>query len=160
VPDSLEAAPASPDYVPGLEEPKQALLSPDYVSGPEYPKYLAPSDKEVPVKDQPYDVADSPIALSPGYVADSDPEEDFEDGPVDYPADGGDGNNDDSFDNNEEEEASEEEEEDHMAPVDSVVASVVDHVPSSEETESFETDNSAATPPSPRAYCTTARISI
>ncbi|GKF50544.1 hypothetical protein Tco_0147011 [Tanacetum coccineum] len=33
-PDSLEAAPALPDYVPGPEEPKQAPLSPDYVPGP------------------------------------------------------------------------------------------------------------------------------
>ncbi|GJT52647.1 hypothetical protein Tco_0978804 [Tanacetum coccineum] len=31
-PDSPEAAPASPDYVPGPEEPEQAPLSPDYVS--------------------------------------------------------------------------------------------------------------------------------
>ncbi|GKD83748.1 hypothetical protein Tco_1350587 [Tanacetum coccineum] len=148
-PDSPEAAPASPDYVPGPEEPEQAPLSPDYVPGPEYPEYLAPSDEEVPVEDQPYVVADSPIALSPGYVADSDPEEDSEDGPVDYPADGGDGDDDD-----------EEEEDEHLAPADSVVAPVVDHVPSSEETEPFETDESAATPPSPPAYRTTARISI
>ncbi|GKA17489.1 hypothetical protein Tco_0697326 [Tanacetum coccineum] len=108
-PDSPEAAPASPDYVPGPEEPKQAPLSLDYMSGPEYPEYLAPSDEEVPVEDQPYAVADSPIALSPGYVADSDPEEDPEedskDGPVDYPADGGDGDDDDSSDDDEEEEA-------------------------------------------------------
>ncbi|GJX09201.1 hypothetical protein Tco_0199060 [Tanacetum coccineum] len=46
-PDSPEAAPASPDYVPGPEEPEQAPLSPDYVPGPEYPEYLAPSDEEV-----------------------------------------------------------------------------------------------------------------
>ncbi|GJW00201.1 hypothetical protein Tco_1555452 [Tanacetum coccineum] len=37
-----------------------------------------------------------------------------------------------------------------MAPADSVVAPVVDHVPSSEETESFETDESAPTPRSPQ----------
>ncbi|GJU88188.1 DMR6-like oxygenase 2-like protein [Tanacetum coccineum] len=114
-PNSPEAAPASPDYVPGPEEPEQASLSPDYVPGPEYPKYLAPSDEEVPVKDQPYAVADSPIALSLGYVADSDPEEDpeedSEDGPVDYPADGGDGDDDDSSDDDEEEEEASEEEE-------------------------------------------------
>ncbi|GJX38289.1 reverse transcriptase domain-containing protein [Tanacetum coccineum] len=117
------------------------------------------------MEDQPYAVADSPIALSPGYVADSDPEEDpeedSEDGPVDYPADGGDGDDDDSSnDDEEEEEASEEEEEEHLALADSVVAPVVDHVPSSEETEPFETDESAATPPSPPACHTTARISI
>ncbi|GJV11154.1 hypothetical protein Tco_1352695 [Tanacetum coccineum] len=161
--DSPEAAPASPDYVPGPEEPEQAPLSPDYMPGPEYPEYLAPSDEEVPVEDQPYAVADSPIALSPGYVADSDPEEDpkedFEDGPVDYPADGGDDDNDDSSNNDEEEEALEEEKE-HLALADSVFAPIVDHVPSSEETEPFETDESAATPPSPSAYHTTARISI
>ncbi|GJV67297.1 hypothetical protein Tco_1482806, partial [Tanacetum coccineum] len=82
-----EAAPASPDYVPGPEEPEQAPLSPDY----------------------PYVVADSPITLSPGYVADSDPEEDSEDGPVDHLVDGGDDDDDDSSDDDEEEEASEEE---------------------------------------------------
>ncbi|GJV31505.1 hypothetical protein Tco_1391905 [Tanacetum coccineum] len=144
-PDSLEAAPTSPEYVPGPEEPKQAPLSPDYMPGPEYPEYLAPSNGEVPVEDQPYAVADSSIDLSLGYVADSDPEEypeeDSEDGPVDYPADGGDGNDDDSSDDDEEEEeALEEEEDEHLASADSVVAPVVDHVPSSEETEPFEAD--------------------
>ncbi|GJV62228.1 putative reverse transcriptase domain-containing protein [Tanacetum coccineum] len=158
-PDSPEAAPASPDYVPGPEEPEQAPLSPDYVPGPEYPEYLAPSDEEVPVEDQPYAVVDSPIALSLGYVADSNPEEDSKDGPVDCLADGGDDDDDDSFDNDEDDEALEEEEE-HLALADSVVAPVVDHVPSSKETEPFETDESAATPPSPLAYRTTARISI
>ncbi|GKA69322.1 hypothetical protein Tco_0775386 [Tanacetum coccineum] len=152
-PNSPEAAPASPDYVPGPEEPEQAPLSPDYVPRPEYPKYLAPSDEEFPVEDQPYAVADSPIALSLGYVADSDPEEDSEDGPVDHPADGGDGDDDDSSDDDEDEEASEEEEaeeEEHLAPADSVVAPIVDHVPSSEETEPFETDESAPTPRPPQ----------
>ncbi|GKE81010.1 hypothetical protein Tco_1551010, partial [Tanacetum coccineum] len=148
---------ASPNYVPGPEEPEQAPVSPDYVPGPENPEYLAPSDEEVPVEDQPYAVADSPIALSPGYVANSDPEkeleEDSKDGPVDYPADGGDGNDDDSSDNDDEEE----EDDEHLSPADSVVAPVVDHVPSSEKTEPLETDESAATPPACR---TTARISI
>ncbi|GJY29641.1 hypothetical protein Tco_0405408 [Tanacetum coccineum] len=87
------------------------LFSPDYIPGPEYPKYLALSDEEVPIEDQPYAIADSPIALYPGYVADSDPEEDYEDGPVDYPADEGDGDDDDSSDDDEEEEEASEEEE-------------------------------------------------
>ncbi|GKF62674.1 hypothetical protein Tco_0182728, partial [Tanacetum coccineum] len=60
------------------------------------------------------------------------------------------GDDDDSSDDDEEEEeASEEEEaeeEEHLAPADSVVAPVVDHVPSSKETEPFETDESAPTP--------------
>ncbi|GJR83438.1 hypothetical protein Tco_0154223 [Tanacetum coccineum] len=78
-----------------LQEAEAAPASPEY---------------EVPIEDQPYAVADSPIALSLGYIADSDPEEDSEDGPVDYPADGGDNDDDDSSDDEEEEEASEEEE--------------------------------------------------
>ncbi|GJU01817.1 hypothetical protein Tco_1112155 [Tanacetum coccineum] len=166
-----EAAPESPDYVPGPKEPEQAPLSPDYVPGPEYPEYLAPSNEDVPMEDQPYAIADSPITLSPGYIADSDPEEDFEDGPVDYPADGGDDDDDDSSDDDEEEEeASEEEEvseeeeaeeeEEHLASADSVVAPVADHVPSSKETEPFKTDESTATPPSPPACHTTVRIYI
>ncbi|GJS92831.1 hypothetical protein Tco_1243584 [Tanacetum coccineum] len=73
----------------------------------------------------------------------------------------GDDDDDDSSNNDKEEEASEEEEEEeHLAPADSVVAPVVDHVPSSEEIEPFDTDESAATPPSPPAYHTTSRISI
>ncbi|GJR63488.1 hypothetical protein Tco_1505650 [Tanacetum coccineum] len=132
-PDSSKAAPASPDYVPGPEEPEQAPLSPDYVSGLEYPEYLAPSDEEVP---------------------------DSKDGPVDYPIDGGDGDDDDSSNDDEEDEEASEEEEEHLALADSVVAPVVDHVPSFEETGLFETDESTATPPSPPAYRTTARISL
>nr|GFD37879.1 hypothetical protein [Tanacetum cinerariifolium] len=76
-----------------------------------------------------------------------------EDDPVDYPADGGD-------DGDDEEESSEDEkdyeidveadeEEEHPAPAKSVVVSptAADHAPSAEETEPFETDESAATPP-------------
>ncbi|GJY94074.1 hypothetical protein Tco_0510435 [Tanacetum coccineum] len=74
-------APPSPDYVPGLEHPP----SPDYVAGPEhppspvevpyvpepeYPEYLAPSDAEAPLEDQPLPADALPTALSPGYVAD------------------------------------------------------------------------------------------
>nr|GFA72298.1 hypothetical protein [Tanacetum cinerariifolium] len=56
----------------------------------------------------------------------------------------------------------EKEEEEHPAPADSVVVTPIaaDQVPSAEETEPFETDESAATPPPHPAYRTTARISI
>nr|GFC18671.1 hypothetical protein [Tanacetum cinerariifolium] len=56
----------------------------------------------------------------------------------------------------------EEEEEEHPAPVDSVVVAptAADQAPSAEETEPFETDESAATPPPHPAYRTMARISI
>nr|GEY84834.1 hypothetical protein [Tanacetum cinerariifolium]GEY94412.1 hypothetical protein [Tanacetum cinerariifolium] len=162
----------SPNYVPGPEEPEQAPLLLEYVPGPEYLEYLALSDEEVPVEDQPYVVTDSPIALSPGYIADSDLEEDPEnkskDGPTDYLADGGDDDDDssgDDVDDEDEEKASgedEEEEEKHLALADStaVASPVVDLFPSVEETGPFETDESATTPPPPSAYRTTARMSI
>nr|GEW71630.1 putative reverse transcriptase domain-containing protein [Tanacetum cinerariifolium] len=56
----------------------------------------------------------------------------------------------------------EEEEEEHLAPADSVVvaSTATDQAPSAEETEPFETDESAATPPPHPAYRMTARISI
>nr|GFC32838.1 hypothetical protein [Tanacetum cinerariifolium] len=55
-----------------------------------------------------------------------------------------------------------EEEEEHPAPADSVVVAptAADQTPSVEETEPFETDESAATPPPHPAYRTTDRISI
>ncbi|GJY24466.1 hypothetical protein Tco_0398124 [Tanacetum coccineum] len=83
-----------------------------------------------------------------GYVVDSDPEEGPKEDHVDYPADGGDddddepSNDDDDDDDTDDEdeepfedEDDDEEEEEHLALADSVVAPVVDHVPSSEETE-------------------------
>ncbi|GKE03168.1 hypothetical protein Tco_1395186 [Tanacetum coccineum] len=157
--------PPSPDYVPGPEEPEQAPLSPDYVPEPEYPEYLVPSDAEAPIEDQPLPDDASPTALSPGYIADSDPEEDPEEDPADYPADGGDDDDDESSDDDDDEEEQEaskdddEEEEEHPAPADSSVVPVDDHVPSAEDTEAFETDESAPTPvPSPRRR--RARISV
>ncbi|GJR32126.1 hypothetical protein Tco_1108358 [Tanacetum coccineum] len=75
-------APPSPDYVPGPEHPLSldyvpgpehppSLVDVPYVPEPEYPEYLAPSDAEVPLEDQPLLVDASPTVLSPGYVADS-----------------------------------------------------------------------------------------
>ncbi|GJU35338.1 hypothetical protein Tco_1183692 [Tanacetum coccineum] len=46
---------------------------------------------EGPMKDQPLSADASPTALSPGYIANSNPEEDKEDpeeDPADHPADG------------------------------------------------------------------------
>ncbi|GJS96230.1 UBN2 domain-containing protein [Tanacetum coccineum] len=156
-PDLPEVASASPDYVPGRKEPEQAPPSPNYVPGPVYPEYLAPIDDKIVAEDQPYADYASPVALSPGYVANSDPGED--------PADkGDDDDDDDSSDDDEEKEEASEEEEEHLAPTDSVVAPAVDPVPSSEETESFKMDESTATPPPPpptnRTTPLGARISI
>ncbi|GJU03201.1 hypothetical protein Tco_1113539, partial [Tanacetum coccineum] len=129
-------APPSPDYVPGPKEPEQAPPSPDYVPGPD------------PEEDD-----------------DEDPEED----PVDYSADGGDDGDDEDEPSEEDEDDDvdmeadgDEEEEEHPAPADSVVVALpaTDQAPSTEETEPFETDESAATPPPHPAYRVTARISI
>nr|GEW65897.1 putative reverse transcriptase domain-containing protein [Tanacetum cinerariifolium] len=128
--------PPSPDYVLGLEEPEQAPLSTVYVARPDYPEYLAPFDEEVPNEDQPYVVVDSPIALSLGYIANSDSKDESEDGPAIYPSDEGDDDDDDygssrdDADDEDEEEASNEEE--HLAPIDSTAAAsqVVDLIPS------------------------------
>nr|GFD23585.1 hypothetical protein [Tanacetum cinerariifolium] len=91
-----------------------------------------------------------PEMLEDPYV--EDPEED----PVDYLVDGGDdgdheegSSKDDDMDIEADEE---EEEEEHPAPA--------DQTPSTEETEPFKIDESAATPPPHPAYRITARISI
>ncbi|GJV51151.1 hypothetical protein Tco_1446892 [Tanacetum coccineum] len=138
------------------------------------PRVLGPIDEEVLVEDQPYAGAYSPIALSLVYIDDSNLEDESEDGPTDYLADGGYDDDDDDDDDllgddandEDEEEASEEdedeEEEEHLALADSTTAAslVVNPVPSAKETESLETDESAATPPPPPASCTTTRMSI
>ncbi|GKA73917.1 hypothetical protein Tco_0780219 [Tanacetum coccineum] len=153
--------PASPDYVPGPEHPPSPIEIP-FVPEPEYPEYLVPSEDEAPMEDQPLPADASPVALSPGYVPDSDPEEDSEEEHADYPADGGDGDDepsgddtdDDDADDDDEEpfedEEDDEEEEEHLAPADSPVIPVVDPVPSAGDTEAFETDESAPTPRPPQ----------
>ncbi|GJU30044.1 hypothetical protein Tco_1173633, partial [Tanacetum coccineum] len=135
-------APLSPDYVPGPEYPP----SPDFVPEPIYPEFMPPEDEVLPAEEQPLLTALSPTADSPCYVTESDPEEDPEEDddedpkedPTDYP------------------------EEEYLAPADSTVVALlaVDHAPSTEETEPFETDEFAATPPPHPAYRVTARISI
>nr|GEV63727.1 hypothetical protein [Tanacetum cinerariifolium] len=106
----------------------------------EDPECLLPSDDDIaPVEDQPLPAL--PIVLSPGYIADSVPiednfEEDLEIDPVDY------------VDVADDEEESYNDEEEHLAPSNSALF-VPDYIPSSKETEPFETDESAATPPPP-----------
>nr|GEY09738.1 putative reverse transcriptase domain-containing protein [Tanacetum cinerariifolium] len=137
-------APPSPDYIPDPEEPEPAPPLPDYVPGSEH------ADDEIIAEDQPY-------------AEDASPTED----PVDYPANGGDdgddeeGSSEDDEDDDMDIEADEKEEE-HPAPADSVVVALLaaDQAPSAKETEPFEADESAATPPPHPAYRMIARISI
>nr|GEX13754.1 hypothetical protein [Tanacetum cinerariifolium] len=135
--------PSSPDYVPGPKHPPSPVEIP-YVPEPKYPKYLAPFDDEAPLKDQPLPADASPIAASPDYVANSNPEEDPEDpedDQADYPAAGGDGDDepsddDDDDDTNDEDPKEEpfeddeddEEEEEHLDPADSSAVPIVDPI--------------------------------
>ncbi|GJZ54869.1 hypothetical protein Tco_0610062, partial [Tanacetum coccineum] len=87
--------------------------------------------------------------------------------PNDYPADRGDDSDDEdeSSDDDEDDDVDierDEEEEELPAPADSTAIALpaVDHAPSAEETEPFETDESATTPPPHPAYRVTARILI
>nr|GEU71424.1 hypothetical protein [Tanacetum cinerariifolium]GEV77420.1 hypothetical protein [Tanacetum cinerariifolium] len=160
---ALEQAPPSPEYVPDPMELEDQV--PVYVSKPYYQVYLASSDDGILVEDQSLPADASPVTLSPGYIADFDPEEDEEDHEED-PADGGDDDDDESFDDGDDDEDDdvekdeEEEEDEHLAPTDStaVASPAVDHVPSAEKTELFETDEFVATPP--HAYHITPRMYV
>nr|GEV97745.1 putative reverse transcriptase domain-containing protein [Tanacetum cinerariifolium] len=151
--------PPFPDYVLGLEHPPSPIEIP-YVPEPEYPEYLAPSNDEAPSENQPLPVDDSPIAASPDYVADSNPEEDPKDDQADYPADGGDGDDepsdddddDDTNDEDPEEEPFEEddkEDDEHSTPADSSVVPIGDLILSAGETKALEADEPTHAPRSP-----------
>ncbi|GJZ49483.1 hypothetical protein Tco_0603673 [Tanacetum coccineum] len=138
-------APPSPDYIPGPEEPQTPPVLQD---------------------------EDEPTAESPGYVVESDPEEDpkeyegdeMKDGPVDNPMDGGeDGDDDDGGshgddadnEDEDEEDEDEEDEEDHLAPADSVVV-----VPTVELVSPSEGTEPVTPPPSTDITTTGARIIV
>nr|GEW72049.1 hypothetical protein [Tanacetum cinerariifolium] len=107
--------------------PMQPPHDPDYVPEPRYPEYIPLEDEHVLfAEEQPLPPIDLPTVKSPGYVAESDPEEDpgeYEDDEtedVDYPMDGGDDGDDDddnsSRDDADNEDEDEEEKEEHLAP--------------------------------------------
>ncbi|GKB86492.1 hypothetical protein Tco_0958764 [Tanacetum coccineum] len=165
--------PPSSDYMPGPKHPPSPVEVP-YVPKPEYPEYLVPSDVDSPLEDPSLPIDDSPTALSPSYVANSDPDEDPEEDPeedhTDYPADGGDGDdepfddNDDDDDTDDEDEEpledeDDDEEEENLALADSSTIPIVDPVTLTGDTEAFETDETTPTPvPSPRRHM--ARMSV
>ncbi|GKB72756.1 hypothetical protein Tco_0934168 [Tanacetum coccineum] len=120
------------------------------------------------MEDQPLPVDASPITLSPGYIADSDLEEDEEDpkeDPADHPADGGDNDDNESSDDDDddddvEKDEEDEEEEEHLALVDPSVTkshttqtSVRHHTSRSPSAEACITEFAAAllssSPPPP-----------
>nr|GEY51373.1 hypothetical protein [Tanacetum cinerariifolium] len=140
---------------------------PDYMPEPMYPEYIPLEDEHVfPAEEQPLPPVDSPTAESPGYVAESDPKDDedneSEDGPVDYPMDGGDDEDDDDgnssgddADDEDDYEADKEEEEEHLA---SAGAAVV--VPTVEPVSLPEGIKPVIPPPSTDITTTGARITV
>nr|GEU75044.1 hypothetical protein [Tanacetum cinerariifolium] len=156
----LPVAPPSLDYIPGSEEPRTPPApqeedehepmfiqphDPDFVPEPIYPEYIPLEDEHILLaEEQPLPHIVSPTAESPGYVAESDLEEDpeeyednkTEDGPVDYlidrgddgDDDDGDSSGDDADDKDEDEEDKEEEEEEHLAPTDFAVVIPTDEL--------------------------------
>nr|GEY38908.1 hypothetical protein [Tanacetum cinerariifolium] len=172
----MPVAPPSPDYIPGPEEPhtppatqdedEHELMfiqphDPNFVPELIYPEYIPLEEEHIlSAKEQPLPPVVSPTAESPGYVAESDLEEDpekyeedeAEDGPVDYSMDRGDDGDDDDdinssgYDANDEDEDNEdeEEEEEHLAPADSAVVIPIDELAEVERLLAMPTP-----PPSP-----------
>ncbi|GKD94078.1 hypothetical protein Tco_1373915 [Tanacetum coccineum] len=80
------------------------------------PSATAATDEVFLAEEQPLPTAVSPTADLPGYIADSDPEEDEEDpeeDPTDYPADGGDDDDDDDDDDEDDDDDVYEDEDDY-----------------------------------------------
>nr|GEZ08684.1 hypothetical protein [Tanacetum cinerariifolium] len=175
----LPVALPSPNYIPGPEEPQtppapqdedeHELMfiqphDPDFVlEVPIYPEYIPLEDEHIlPAEEQPLPLVVSPTAKSPGYVAESDLEEDpkeyeedeTEDGPVDYPMDGGDdGDDDDGNSSGYDADDKDEEEEEHLAPADSVVVIPIDEL-------IFPPEGTEPTIPPPSTDTTTTGVRI
>nr|GFA30388.1 hypothetical protein [Tanacetum cinerariifolium] len=154
----IPVASPSPDYIPGHEEPQtpptpqdedeHELMfiqphDPDFVPEPIYPEYIPLEDEHIlPAKEQPLPPVVLPTTESPGYVAESNPEEDpkeyeedeAEDIRVDYPMDRGDDEDDEGdgdssgYDADIKDEDEEEEEEEHLA----LAESAVDYYPTTD----------------------------
>nr|GEX06250.1 hypothetical protein [Tanacetum cinerariifolium] len=128
----MPVAPPSPDYIPGLEEPQTPPVPHDEDEQDEH-VFLA--------EEQPLPPVVSPTAESPGYVAESNPEEDPEEYEDDETEDGPD--------------EDEEEEEEHFAPADSTVV-----IPTTELISPPEGTEPVIPPPSTDTTTTGARITV
>ncbi|GJU53256.1 hypothetical protein Tco_1226970 [Tanacetum coccineum] len=154
-----EFMPPEDEVLPAEEQPLLAVVSPTAQS----PGYVPESDPEEDPEEDDEDPEEDPADYPTDKDDDEDPEEDL----ADYPADGGDDGDDEdeSSDDVEDDDVDiegDKEEEENPAPADSTTVALpaVEHALSAEETEPFETDESAATPPPHPAYRVTTRISI
>nr|GEX53158.1 hypothetical protein [Tanacetum cinerariifolium] len=154
-----EFMPAEDDILPAEEEPLPAAASPTTES----PGYIDESDPyEDPEDDPKEDPADYPADVGDEGDDEDDSFDDDKDNDIDIE---GDGEEDESSDDDEDDDINikeDNEEDDYLAPADSIAVTLpaVDHASSAEETEPFETNESAATPPPHSVYRVTARISI
>nr|GEV33852.1 hypothetical protein [Tanacetum cinerariifolium] len=143
---------------------------PDFVPNLIYPEYIPLEDEHIlSVEEQPLPLVVLPTAESPGYVAESDTEKDpeeykddeTEDGPVNYPMDGGDDGDDDDGDSSgddaddEDEDEEDEEEEEHLASANSAVV-----IPTDELVSPPEGIELVIPPPSTNTTTTGARITV
>nr|GEU91282.1 reverse transcriptase domain-containing protein [Tanacetum cinerariifolium] len=165
--DLSDGAPQDEDeHEPMFIQPR----NPDFVPEPIYPEYIPLEDEHIfPAEEQPLPAVVSPTTESPGYVAESDPEEDqeeyeddaTEDGPVDYLMDGGDDGDDDDNDSfgddadDEDEEEEDEEEEEHLALANSTIV-----IPTDELVAPPEGTEPVKPPPSTDSATTGARITV
>ncbi|GKD52179.1 hypothetical protein Tco_1281155, partial [Tanacetum coccineum] len=99
-------------------------------------------EQEAPIEDQPLPADASPTSLSPGYIADFDPEEDEEDpedDPADHPVDGGDNDDNESSDDGDDDDdvVKDEEEEDHLALTDPSTVLIYDLFPQAKDTKAL-----------------------
>ncbi|GKD05907.1 hypothetical protein Tco_1180881, partial [Tanacetum coccineum] len=145
---------------------------PDYVPEPIYPEYIPLEDEhEFSVEEQPLPPVVLPTAESPGYVTESDPEEDpkeygddeTKDGLVDHPMDGGedgddDGDNSSRDDSDDEDE--EDEEEEHLAPADYAIIVPIVELVSPPDITTTGARITIIPPPSTDITTTGARITI
>ncbi|GJU19743.1 reverse transcriptase domain-containing protein [Tanacetum coccineum] len=120
--DRLPMMPEDP--YPYVKAAMQEPPPPNFVPEPLYPEFKPPEDDVLPAEKQPLPAAVLPIADSPGYITESDPEEhpkedveDPEEDPADYPADRYDEEEESSGDDADDED---EEEEEHLDPANSV----------------------------------------
>ncbi|GJX19760.1 hypothetical protein Tco_0222437 [Tanacetum coccineum] len=133
-------APPSPDYVSG---PKYPPL-PEFVPEPVYPDFMPPEDDVLPAEEQPLPAAVLPTTDSPGYVPESDLEEDPEEEDDEDPEEDPANYLTDRDDEDEEEEPSRDDADDEE---------------DDEDDEEEEHPGSADSIPPP-IYCVRARISI
>ncbi|GJZ02480.1 hypothetical protein Tco_0520441 [Tanacetum coccineum] len=114
------------NYVPGPEEPRQAPPLPEFVPKPIYLEFMPSKVEVLLAEEQPLPAVVSPIADSPGYIPEFNPEEDddedTEEDPNDYPTNRDDDDEEEEpfKDEADDEDEDNEEEEEHPALADSV----------------------------------------